>query len=437
LLIFGLLARMPHAGAALALTLHVVTTLGEGYAKAGLVGTASTLGQALGGPWRGLAVDRWGLRRALVPSVVVESLVWGSAPFLGFHGLLVASLVGGLLGLPTFTIVRQSLSVLVPPEHRRSAFAMDAMAVELTYLLGPSVVVLVATQVSTTVALLGVGSLMVVSGVALMIFNPPTRSDPTVAVHSADRRAFTVPATVDPVAEEPLGSRAGRRPRRREWFGPALVAVLCATAGTTFVLSGTDVGLVALLRERGQIPLLGLMFACWCGGSLLGALVYGALPRPVPPARLLLGLAVLTVPIGLASSPLALAALLVLAGGFCAPMITATTEAVSRLVPEESRGEAMGWHGSFLTVGVALGAPVSGAAMDRLGPWAGFTVVGVVGAVLAVAGLRTRRRPRVSWDLRVFGEGGRLPPHRTGPVYLSPGPAPGASGIAEASRKAS
>ena len=75
------------------------------------------------------------------------------------------------------------------------------------------------------------------------------------------------------------------------------------------------------------------------------------------------------------------------AGALCAPVITATAEEVTRRVPERVRGEAMGWHGSAMTVGIALGAPLAGSAIDATGPWAGFAGVGVVGAVLAVGGL--------------------------------------------------
>jgi predicted MFS family arabinose efflux permease len=85
------------------------------------------------------------------------------------------------------------------------------------------------------------------------------------------------------------------------------------------------------------------------------------------------------------------------AGAVCAPVITATAEAIAALVPERVRGEAMGWHGSALTAGTALGAPLAGAAIDRAGPWTGFAVVGAVGALVAllgVAAVRVRRARR-------------------------------------------
>src|SRR4051795_1546350 len=137
LLLFAALARVPATAAGVVLTLHVVTTLGLGYAAAGLVATSSTVGMALGAPWRGRAVDRMGLRRALVPSIVAEALVWGTAPFVGYHLLLVVAFVGGVLGLPIFTVARQSLSVLVTEEQRRTAYSLDSIGGELSLMAGP------------------------------------------------------------------------------------------------------------------------------------------------------------------------------------------------------------------------------------------------------------------------------------------------------------
>lgn len=47
----------------------------------------------------------------------------------------------------------------------------------------------------------------------------------------------------------------------------------------------------------------------------------------------------------------------------------------------------MGWYGSALTAGVALGAPLAGVFIDGVGSWAGFVSVGVAGVALCLAGL--------------------------------------------------
>ena len=70
------------------------------------------------------------------------------------------------------------------------------------------------------------------------------------------------------------------------------------------------------------------------------------------------------------------------------------------LVAEKRRGEAMGWYGSALTSGTALGSPITGATVDSLGFAAAFIAVGCIGAAVSVAALvtqqvRRRRRARV------------------------------------------
>jgi MFS family permease len=412
LTLLGVLARIPHTAISMVLTLHVVLALDRGYGDAGLVVGAFTVGAAVGAPWRGRVVDRVGLRRALVPSLVVEAAVWGCAPWLPFEALVAAVVLAGLLGLPVFTVIRLSLSILVPEPQRRTAYALDSMAVEASFMVGPALGVLVATHGSTTAAMMLLGGTTVVAGIALMVVNPPTRSAGAADVAGA------------------VG--AGQRPRPRVPVSAALLAVLGATAGATLVLAGTDVAIVAELRGHDALDLTGLIMVAWCGSSLLGGLVYGAAPRGVPPFALLLALAALTVPIGLASSPLVLCLAVLPAGALCAPLISATAEAVARLVPERVRGEAMGWHGSALTAGSAAGAPIAGFAIDGIGSWAGFGVVGITGAVLAIVGLALvavhRRRaafgiaqaapPRVTAP----SAGDRPVAQTTEPVSFSPGP---------------
>jgi len=414
LLVFAVLARVPQTASAVVLTLHVVTTLHLGYAAAGLVATASTIGQALGGPWRARAVDRLGLRRALIPSIVVSTAAWALAPLTGYAGLLVLAAVGGVLSLPVFTVVRQSLAVLAPSaEERRIVFSLDSVGVELSFMIGPAAGVLLATGASTSVAIWGVAGATLLAGLALLVMNPPTVS--------ADR-------SQEP-DDEPLP--------RSDWFTPSLLAVLGVTAGATVVLAGTDVSIVAHLRETGDVALTGLIFVAWGTGSSLGALVYGGLHRRWSPFGMLALLGVLTVPVGMVDGPYRLMLSILPAAAMCAPVLTATVEAVSRLVPERARGEAMGWHGSALQVGSALGAPLAGAAMDSSGTaWTGFAAVGVAGALLAVVGTLAVRLRRPSVDVApavpdefVRDHEGEADPLRPPARSTSrPGPGPGRQG---------
>jgi len=363
LVLVALLARVPLTAAGVTLTLHVVLDLDRGYGAAGLVGAASTVASALGAPLVGRFVDRRGLRPVLAVTTVAEGVFWAVSPFLPYSALLVASFVAGLLALPVFTVVRQSLAALVPPEQRRQAYSVDSMSVVLSFMVGPALAVLVATRASTTVALIGVGAAMVGSGIGLYALNPPIRGG------------------------DEAGAKPGAAPPRRQWLGPRMVAILVAVSGTTLVLAGTDVAIVAVLRHAGQVQWIGLVIALWGAYSLIGGFVHGAARRSLPPLVLMGLLGLFTIPVGLAGQWWALALALVPAGVMCAPTLASTADEVSRLAPASARGEAMGWYTSALTVGLAIGAPLVGAVVDRYGPAFGPATAGVGGSLFVALAL--------------------------------------------------
>jgi MFS family permease len=384
LMVIALLGRIPLTAVGVTLTLHVVGDLHLGYAEAGLVGTAGTIGAAIGAPLLGRVVDRRGLRPVLVLTAIVEVVFWLSAPALPYVALLVTSLLSGVLSLPIFTVVRQSLAAIVPAEQRRQAYALDSMAVEISYMAGPTLAVLVVTQASATVAMMAIGGCLFAAGAALWFNNP--------LVHGGD------------------GTRpAGPPPRRREWVSAQLLAVLAATVATTIVLAGSDVSVVAVLREAGAVGWTGGILALWGLYSLVGGFVYGARPKAAPLVLLVGLLTVFTFPIGLVGHQWGWMALTLLpAGALCAPTLSATTDAVSKLVPSGARGEAMGWQGSALTFGMAIGAPLAGAAIDAGGPAWGFVAVALASAVVTVFLLVVRHRMAATADAPAsaqFGDG--------------------------------
>jgi MFS family permease len=359
LLLVAMLARVPATAAGITLTLHVVLDMHRGYAAAGLVGAVSTIGIALGAPALGRFVDRRGLRPVVVTTTLVEVVFWAVAPALSYTVLLVVAFVAGLLTLPVFSVARQSLAALVPEENRRAAFSIDSMSVEISYMAGPAAAVLIVTSVSATVAMWAVGAATLLAGIGFYVLNPRTTSE-----------------------EEPAAAVGHDR---RRVLQPRLIMLLAALVGATFVLAGTDVGLVAALREAGQLRWSGVVFIAWGFYSLAGGFIFGAVRWPLPPFAIigLLGLA--TIPLGLVGQWQWLCLALLPAGMLCAPSLASSADLVSRLVPASVRGEAMGWYGSALTTGMALGAPVVGAVVDRHGTAWGFAVAGSVGAVAAGA----------------------------------------------------
>lgn len=419
LLVVGMIARIPHSAAGVLLTLHIVLTLGQGYAAAGAAAAVMTVGIALGAPWRGRRVDTVGLRRALIPSVVSETVIWSIVPHVSYQWLLPLVFVGGLLTLPIFSVVRQSLGVLADGDQRRTAFALDAISTEMVFMVGPAAGAVVATSGQSVLGLTIVGVSTSLAGLFLMWFNPPTRSAAGNGASEAEEQAAAAmavaaaaPAHVQEAAAElgpataerrrsglgRMGLRnAGLRGRAAAsfaWFTASVAAVFAVAAGAGMVLSGTDVGIVAALETNGREAEIGIVFVFWCAASVLGGLVYGALHRPVSPILLLLGMAALTIPMGFATDTLTLSLLSLLPGFLCAPVLSAASEKVADLVDEARRGEAMGWYGSALTAGIALGAPLAGLFIDGVGAWGGFVAVGVAGVLLCAAGIALQQRRR-------------------------------------------
>ncbi len=356
----GFLARIPAAAAAIVVTLHVVLTLGHGYGSAGLVGAASTVGTAIGAPLLGRLVDRRGLRTVLALSTVAEGVFWSIAPGLPYAALLAGAFLAGLLSLPVYSVVRQSLATVVPAGRRRPAFALDSMSAELSYIVGPAAGTVLALNVSTAAALWMVGAGWVASGVALWLLNPPTRS---------------------------AGAAAGDRPAApvRTWLDLRMAAALLATTAAVFVVLGTELSMIAGLQTMGQVAALPVVNGVWCLASVAGGFAYGAARRSVPLFALVAALGATALLVATAGPWWSYLLLLVPTGLLCAPSLAASSEAVTTLAPEHSRGLATGLHGSSITAGAAFATPVAGLLIDVGSPSVAVITVGAAG--VAVAGV--------------------------------------------------
>jgi predicted MFS family arabinose efflux permease len=368
-LLLGLMVRAPVFAGGVLLTVHTVTTLGGSYSAAGVLVAVVTAATAVSGPWRGRLLDRLGLRRVVPPLLLVTATCWTIAPWVGYRGLLALALVASVLVIPSMPIIRQAVIASVPEQDRRSAISLDTAGFELAFVVAPLVAVWAAAQWSTAWVLFISKMLVVLAGAVIWLVDPPLRamSERTAAEHDVPRR---------------------------EWFSTRVLVVCLLAFGVTLVLTGSEIGVVAAMRGWGLTPQIGVVLAVLGVGSLLGGLVYGAMPRPLPAHLLLLALALVTVPMAFVSSAWTLVVLSFAAGLFTAPTVTATVDQLSGMVPAETRGEAMGWHGSSLAAGGTLGAPLAGTAIDRYGVGGGFAAValgGVALALLAVPFMRSGR----------------------------------------------
>jgi MFS family permease len=360
------LARLPASAAAITLTLHVVLTLDKGYAAAGVVGAAATVGMAIGAPLLGRLVDRRGLRTMLALTLSAQAVFWGVAPNLSYPVLLVGALTGGLLGVPVYSVTRQSLAVLVPPERRRPAFAIDSMSVEISYIIGPAVGAVLALQASSTAAMWTVGAGWLVAGGALVLLNPPTRM-------------------ADAAGDGP--------PPVQQWLDLRLLGALFATTTAVMVVFGTELSMIAGLQLGGHAGWIPVVNAVWCVASLVGGFVYGAARRSRPLPLLVGCLGAAALPVALAGPWWSYALLLVPVGLLIAPSMAASAETVSALAPEHVRGLVTGLHGSAITIGATVATPLAGLLVDIASPAVAVLTVGSVGlGAAALVGLLGRSR---------------------------------------------
>jgi MFS family permease len=377
ILVLGLLIRIPLWAAGVVLTLHVVGHLDRSYTQAGLVEMVLCIALAVSGPWRGRRLDRIGLRATVTPSLVVLAVTWSIAPWVGYWALLVFVGLAGLFVVPTFSIVRQVLIGAVPEEQRTAVLSLDSVVVEFSFMIGPVIGVLAATYLPTSVALMACQLVAVAGALVLWIDNPPL-------THETPEAASQTPGEA---AHEPAGEVVPRHHLLRDWLSPSVVTVLALSVAATVILTGEDLGTVAALRSMDHTTSIGWVLALWGLGSAIGGILYGALARHPPAALLLVLLGASTTGVALADDRLVFTVLLFVSGLFCAPTITATVDELTRLVPAVVRGEAMGWHGSALTLGGAAGAPLIGWAIDQHGWQGGFELAGALGIALAAGGL--------------------------------------------------
>lgn len=358
--LFTFVAGLPLTIMSLTLSLHVLNEMGRGYFEAGLVGTALALGFAVGSPLLGRMIDRHGLRPVVVVSGGLSTIAWGLLPLVDYPLYLTLAFLAGIFTVPTGSLARQFVASLVPEDQRRPAYSLNVMLMELSFVIGPSVGILIITSWSATAALIGIGIWRAASYALLWRLNWPTRS-----------------------AEEMRKEPSAVRLKMRDWMSRRLLSVLLVSAGGIFVLMGTELALISVMRANGDLAYTGYVIAAMSVASITGGFIHGAVHRSWSQMRLALSMALLLLPVALVSGPWWWLLLALLPTNLlCTPTLASSSEAVSKLAPPSVRGEVMGLHDSANRLGQTLSTPVVGLAIDTFTPASGFVAAALGGLVL-------------------------------------------------------
>jgi MFS family permease len=347
---------------------------GFDYAEVGIITAASGLSVGVAAPVLGRVIDRVGQTRVLLAAAAftaVSGAAFVAAVLQGAGATLVTVLafVAGLCVPPVSPSLRALLPSLVGRERLDTAFALDALLLELVFISGPLLAAAIATAISPEVAVL--------TGVAAQ-----SAGGLGVAASPHSRRWRPAP-------REPGTRRAGA-------LGTSGIRVLVLTLALTAIALGVlEIGIPAFAERHATRDDAGWLFALWSVGSLAGGLWYGGRDWRLPPhLRFLVVCGVLTV--GLALLPLAgsmpvFAVLVVVAGLGLAPSTAAAYSLIGDLAPEGAVTEAYSWQIVGYVAGSALGAWLAGFMVEQAGVALALACAPLAAALGLLVALAARR----------------------------------------------
>lgn len=365
-----LVGRLPNATAAIALVLFVRAEGGT-YSLAGALAAVYGVANAVGQPVLGRLVDLYGQPRVQLPAAVLSALAMTAFAFSGTGplpsayaavaaaGLFTPPLEGGLRALWP--------SVLRREEQVHTAYAMDAVAQEVMFTVGPLLVTLCVSLWSERAALLVLNAVGVLGALSVVV-SPPSR-----AWRSA--------------------------PREAHWLGAlrssGLLVLLGAFLFVGIALGSITVASMSYADAHGGDAVYGWLMAALGLGALVGGTVYGARQWSGTPERrlrvLVALLAVCYLPLTLMPGVVAMVLLTVVSGVFLAPCIACAFIIVDRHAPSGTVTEAFSWLVTTFTVGASVGTGLAGPVVEAGGALWGFALPGVAGAVSLLVLLVTGR----------------------------------------------
>ncbi|GAU66216.1 putative major facilitator superfamily transporter [Streptomyces sp. NBRC 110611] len=370
-LLAGTLAgRLPNATAALAVVLYVRAE-GGSYAVAGALTAVYGACSAVGQPVLGRAVDVFGQPRVMLPASVLSALGvvllvavglegwWPACAAMVVAGFFTPPLEGGLRALWP--------GVLKRADRVHTAYALDAVAQEVMFAVGPLLVTLGVAVWSAGAALLVINGVGVLGALSVVV------SEPSRRWRSA--------------------------PREAHWLGALRSAGMLVLIGGFFfvglALGAISVAAVAYADGHGGGMVSSYLLSALGLGALVGGVVYGARQWPGAPEgrlRLLAGLLALGyLPLVLVPGVAGMTVLAGVAGVFLAPTLACAFVVVDRHAPRGTVTEAFSWLVTASGVGSAVGASVAGPVVELGGAAAGFAVAGAGGLVALAVFLSTKR----------------------------------------------
>jgi MFS family permease len=346
-----------------------VTLSGGGYGAAGVAAGISTAGHAVASPIQARVADRVGQRRMLVPLLfghgialialvaVVGRVAAGEAPFVL---LAAAALLTGATFPQIGALVRARWAGL-QSARLHTAYAWESALDEVAFVVGPVIVVMLATNIHPVAGLVTVLLFTLGGG---FVFASLRSTEPPV------RQSVTI----------------GQR-------DPLPFATLTWTVAAFVFMGGifgvVELSTVAVADEFGATAAAGPVLAVFAAGSLIAGLTTGAIHWKVSPRRRFVvgqaALAAAVLPLAFAGNLPVLFAAIFVAGFAIAPTLIAGFSMVQAAVPASRVTEGLAWVSTAITVGAAAGAASAGPIIDRIGGSDTYLVAFACGVLATLA----------------------------------------------------
>ena len=367
LLVVALLSRMPIGMVGFSMLMFLRESLGN-FALAGTAVGINFLSLAIAAPIQGRLIDRYGPGRLLAVTGVVQPLALGAILFSATEGypfavVVVCAAVAGIFASPITTVTRTMWRHRFDREDdRRTAFALDAVTIELNFTLGPAIIAGMLAAYSARAAFgLAIGT--VVAAMAIYLGSGTLAHFKRVA--NDGPRHLLGPLT-----------------------DPRLLLIFAATFGLTLCFGLLEVGYPAFATALTMPALGGILLAVNSLGSAAGGMLYGGMHFRAPVERqFTVAMALMAIPLFLHAlwlQPLVFGVVAFFAGALIAPSITAQAVLVSRLAPARYATEAFTWSSTFIVSGIGAGVAVGGHLVETTGLRTAFASGGFIMAAMAL-----------------------------------------------------
>lgn len=349
LLLVAVFSRMPVGMVGFSMLMFLRESMGN-FALAGTAVGINFIAIAAAAPVQGRLIDRHGPRRLLVITGLVQpfsllAILVAVKTQMPFAVVAVFAALAGLFASPITTLTRTLWRHRFDREEdRRTAFALDAVTIEINFTLGPALIALILATWNATAAF-AVAIASVAAAIVVFLASPALRY---FKLESGVERHLLGPLTE-----------------------PRLWLVFITTFGLTMGFGFMEVGYPAYGTALGMPALGGILLAINSLGSAVGGAIYGGVHFKAPVERqFACALALMVMPLllhAVVPTTLLFACVAFFAGALIAPSIAAQSVLVSRLAPSRYATEAFTWSSTFIVSGIGSGMALGGAIVEAVG----------------------------------------------------------------------